>query len=107
MAKYLYRVSYSQAGVQGVLKEGGTSRAAAVQAAVASVGGTVEAQYWAFGGDDYIGIFDLPSNAAAAALSLTVGASGITSGITTTVLLTAADVDAAVQMHPSYRPPGA
>ena len=106
MPKYLLRASYTQAGAQGLIKEGGTKRAEVVRAAAASVGGSVEAQYWAFGDDDYYGIFDLPSNAAAAALSLTVAATGAV-GTKTTVLMTAADVDEAVKLHPSYRPPGA
>jgi len=106
MPKYLLRASYTQAGAQGLLKDGGTKRAEVVREAAASVGGSIEAIYWAFGGDDFIGIVDLPNNAAAAALSLTVGASGA-AGVTTTVLMTAGEVDEAVKLHPSYRPPGA
>jgi uncharacterized protein with GYD domain len=106
MPKFLLRASYTHSGAQGLIKDGGTKRAEVVRAAAASVGGSVEAQYWAFGEDDYFGIFDLPSNAAAAALSLAVAATGAV-GTKTTVLMTAADVDEAVKLHPSYRPPGA
>jgi uncharacterized protein with GYD domain len=102
----MFRASYSQSGISGVLKEGGTSRAAAVERMVTSLGGKVEAQYWAFGESDFYLIAELPDNTAAAAASMTVAASGV-GGITTTVLLTAADVDAAAKLHPSYRPPGA
>ncbi len=105
MPRYLFRASYSQAGIAGVLKEGGSARVAAVEKLVTSLGGKVEAQYWAFGDTDYYLIAELPDNVAAAAASATVGASGVGS-ITTTVLLTAADIDAAVKLHPSYRPPG-
>jgi uncharacterized protein with GYD domain len=101
----MFRASYSQAGITGVLKEGGSSRAAAVQKLVASVGGTVEAQYWAFGETDFYLIAELPGNTAAAATAMTVAASGV-GGITTTVLLTAEEVDAAVKLHPTYRAPG-
>jgi uncharacterized protein with GYD domain len=106
MPKYLLRASYTQAGAQGLLKDGGSKRLEAIQAAAASTGGTVEAAYWAFGKDDFVGIFEFPDNAAAAALSLTVSASGAVSS-SITVLMSAAEVDAAAKLHPSYRPPGA
>jgi len=40
MGHYLLRASYTQQGIQGVLKEGGTARARAVEAVVASAGGS-------------------------------------------------------------------
>lgn len=105
MPHYLFRAHYSQAGIQGVLKEGAASRIKAVTDLAESLGGRVEAAYWAFGDDDFIMIAELPNNAAAAAAATRVSASGV-GGITTTVLLTAADVDEARGLHPSYRPPG-
>ncbi|MEK6720801.1 MAG: GYD domain-containing protein [Chloroflexota bacterium] len=105
MPKYLFRASYSAAGAAGVLKEGGTARAAAVEKLVASVGGTVESMYWAFGADDFFMIADAPDAEAAAAASLTVGASGAAS-VTTAELLTAEQVDAAVRRRVEYRAPG-
>jgi uncharacterized protein with GYD domain len=106
VAKYLFHGSYTQAGIAGVLKDGGTGRRKAVDALAASVGGSVEAMYWAFGKDDFYVIAELPSQAAAAALAATTGASGSVS-ISTVVLLTAEDLDAAVKLHPNYRAPGA
>jgi uncharacterized protein with GYD domain len=105
MGHYLIKASYTQSGIQGVLKDGGTGRRAAIDALVKSVDGTIEACYWALGDDDIIIIAELPDNIAAAAVAATVGASGAAS-IRTTVLLSAADVDAAVARHPSYRAPG-
>lgn len=106
MPHFLFRAHYTQAGIQGVLKEGAAGRLKAVSELTASVGGRVEAAYWAFGEDDFIMIAELPSNAAAAAAATRVSASGI-GGITTTVLLTAADVDEARGIGVTYRPPGA
>lgn len=106
MGKYLIRASYTQAGIQGVLKDGGSGRRAAIEALAASVGGSIESCYWALGDDDIFIIAELPDAIAAAAIAATVGATGAAS-IRTTVLLTAADVDAAVAKHPSYRAPGA
>ena len=105
MGHFLIKASYTQSGIQGVLKDGGTGRRAAIDALVASVGGTVESCYWALGDDDIIILVELPDAVAAAAVAATVGASGAAS-IRTTVLLTAAEVDAAVAKHPSYRAPG-
>ncbi|HEX2755040.1 MAG TPA: GYD domain-containing protein [Candidatus Limnocylindrales bacterium] len=106
MAKYLFRASYTAAGAAGVLKDGGSSRAKAVEALVASVGGTIESLYWSFGADDFFMIADVPDSHAAAALSLTVGASGGAS-VTTSELLSAADVDDIAGRRVTYRPPGA
>ncbi len=105
MGKYLIRASYTQAGIQGVLKDGGSGRRAAIDALAASVGGSVESCYWALGDDDVFITVDLPDAIAAAAVAATVGATGAAT-VRTTVLLTAADVDAAVAKHPSYRAPG-
>lgn len=105
MAHYLFRARYSQQGMEGVLKEGAESRIKAINDLVASVGGRVEAAYWAFGEDDFIMIAELPGNAAAAAAATRVSASGV-GGVTTTVLLTAAEVDEARGIGVTYRPPG-
>ncbi len=106
MAHFLFRAHYTQAGIQGVLKEGAASRLKAVEELITSVGGRVECAYWAFGEDDFILIAELSGNAAAAAVATRVTASGI-GGISTTVLLTAQDVDDARGMSVKYRPPGA
>jgi uncharacterized protein with GYD domain len=105
MAKYLFHGSYTESGIKGVLKDGGSGRRKAVDALAKSLGGTVESMYWAFGKDDFYVIADLPSQAAAAALAATTGASGSVS-ISTVVLLTADEIDAAVKLHPDYRKPG-
>lgn len=106
MPKYLYRGSYTPTGVSGLLKEGGTGRRAAAETLMESVGGSVEANYWAFGEDDFFIIADLPDATSAAAAALAAAASGAI-GVTTTPLLTAEEVDAAVAKSPDYRPPGA
>jgi uncharacterized protein with GYD domain len=105
MAKYLLDVNYTQDGIRGVRAQGGSARQAAAQAAAESVGGTVESFFFAFGGTDVYVIADLPDNVAAAALALAVTAAGGAS-VKTVVLLTPAEVDAAVGREVSYRPPG-
>lgn len=105
MPKYLFRASYTTAGAAGLLKEGGTSRVKAITALVESSGGKVECAYWAMGADDFLLIADLPNTSAAAAASLNVGASGAAS-VTTSELLTAAEVDEIAKRRIDYRPPG-
>ena len=106
MSKYLIQASYTQAGLVGLQKEGGTSRRAALTATVESVGGTVEAMYYAFGNRDAYLIVDLPDATAATALSIAIGAAGALT-IEVTVLVTPEAVDEAIAKSVSYRPPGA
>ncbi len=105
MPKYLVQANYVGEGLKGVLKEGGSSRRAAVEKLYASVGGKVEAFYFAFGDTDVFIIGDVPDNVSAAALSLTVNAAGAAT-VKITVLLTPEEIDAAAKKTPNYRPPG-
>lgn len=105
MPKYLFQASYTLEGVSGLLEVGGTNRARAVERLVSSVGGSLEAFYYAFGEDDAYVIAELPSDAAAAALSLRVSAAGAAT-VKTTVLLDPATMDDAVKKSVSYTPPG-
>lgn len=105
MSKYLFRGSYTAAGADGLLKEGGSARAAVVEGLVKSLGGTLESYYWAFGEDDFFIIADMPDAASVAAASLTVAASGSVQ-VTSTPLMSAAEVDEAVAKSPQFRPPG-
>ena len=105
MPKYLLKANYVGEGIKGVLKEGGTSRRAAAQKAVKSLGGKGEAFYFAFGKHDAYMIMDLPDHASALNLAMTVGASGAVA-VETLVLLTPEEVDAAAKKATKYRPPG-
>jgi uncharacterized protein with GYD domain len=105
MPKYLLGVSYTAEGAKGLLKDGGSRRRQIAQGAIESLGGRIEAFYFAFGEHDVLVIAELPDAAAAASASITLAASG---GVTTrtTVLLTPEEIDAAVKKSPSYTPPG-
>jgi uncharacterized protein with GYD domain len=105
MAKYLFQANYVGEGVKGLLKEGGSSRRAVVEKLFKSLGGTIEAFYYAFGETDLYVIADAPDNATAAAIALTVNATG-TVTVKTTVLMTPEEVDETAKKTPSYRPPG-
>ena len=105
MSKYLIQVNYVNEGLNGLLKDGGSSRRALVEKLFGSVGGKVEAFYYAFGNTDLFIIADLPDNVTAAALSLKVSATGAVS-TKVTVLLTAEEIDAAAKKKLTYRAPG-
>jgi uncharacterized protein with GYD domain len=106
MPKFLIEASYTLEGVRGVRSAGGSSRRDAVAAVAESVGGTLEAFYFAFGDRDVFVVVDLPDNESATAVALTVNASGGAT-VKTSVLLTPEKVDAAARRSVDYRPPGA
>jgi len=105
MARYLYIVNYTPQGAGGILKDGGTARRAAAQAAIESVGATLVSFDFAFGSDDAYIIVDSPSPEAIVAVSLTVAASGGAAG-RAVPLLSPEQLDAAAKLTPSYQPPG-
>lgn len=106
MAKFLFRGSYSSDGIKGIQREGGTARMEVAAAVAASVGGTVEAYYFAFGPHDFYIVAELPDHAAAVAVAATVGASGAMRSFDTIPLLSPEEVDDAMRRTVSYRPPG-
>jgi uncharacterized protein with GYD domain len=106
MPKYLVQASFTREGVDGIQSKGGSSRRDAIADTARSLGGELEAFYFAFGDHDTVVILELPDNEAAAAAALSVnGAGGAT--IKTTVLLTPEQVDEAAKRSVNYRPPGA
>ncbi len=105
MPKYLIRASYTGEGVKGLLREGGSKRKAAAEAAINSVGATLESLYFSFGDDDVVAIIDGPDNATMAAASFAINASGAVT-LKTTVLLTTEEIDKATTITVSYQAPG-
>lgn len=60
VAKYLLKVSYNAEGIKGVMKEGDTSRVAAVTKALSRVGESLKSFSYAFGSEDVDAIADVP-----------------------------------------------
>ena len=106
MAKFLIKASYTQDGIRGLMKEGGSGRRASVQKIVEGVGGKMEAFYFAYGDADAYVIADLPDAATGVALSLAVNASGAVR-LSTIPLITVEEMDAASKKSVPYRAPGA
>ena len=105
MPKYLIQGSYSDEGLKGLLKEGGSKRRQAAEQTVEGVGGRLEAFYYAFGKYDFVIIADLPSNVDATAVSLNANLSE-TLKSHMTVLITPEEVDQATRKTVKFRPPG-
>src|SRR5215813_7204823 len=104
MPKYLVQGSYTDQGLKGLLKEGGSKRRAMVEQLAKEMGGKLEAFYFAFGGDDFVIILDLPSNMDMAATALAANASGaVESRIT--VLLLPEEIDQETKRQVNFRPP--
>jgi uncharacterized protein with GYD domain len=106
MPKFLFEASYTLGGARGVQSAGGSSRREAVAEVAESLGGQLEAFYFAFGDHDAYVIVDLPDNESATAVALTVNAAGGAT-VKTVVLLTPEEVDAAAQRSVPYQPPRA
>lgn len=104
MPKYLIQASYTVEGTKGLLKEGGTGRRRAVDATVASLGGTVEAMYFTFGADDVVLIVDFPDATSMAAVSMMVTASGALQ-TRATPLLTVEEMDEASRKQGTFQAP--
>ena len=76
MPKYLYHGSYTDQGLKGLLKDGGTKRMEVTRKAIESLGGKMESYYFAFGCNDFFLIADAPDNVNAVTGSLVANASG-------------------------------
>jgi uncharacterized protein with GYD domain len=105
MPKYMVQARYTPEGIKGLVNDSASGRRADVQAAVAAIGGKVEAFYYAFGEDDAIVILDLPDDVAAAAMGLTIAGTGAVR-LKTTKLLTVEEIDRALDIQTKYRAPG-
>ncbi len=106
MAKYLFEVSYSVDGSQGLLKGGGSGVRDLAKHLIQSFGGKLDAFYYAFGDTDAIMVADLPDAKSAVAASLIANSSGRVT-LKTTPLVTVEEVDAATEMGANFRPLGA
>jgi uncharacterized protein with GYD domain len=106
MPKFMVKASYTAEGTRGLIKDGGTGRRAAVQKLIESLGGKVEAFYFAYGEHDAYVIADFPDAAAGLAVSLAVNASGAVR-LSTIPLITPEELDAASKRSVAYRAPGA
>jgi uncharacterized protein with GYD domain len=105
MAKYLIEASYSAEGLKGLQKDKASGRKQAVTKLLEGLEGKLEAMYYAMGEHDVILIVDVPDIVTAAALSLTVSATGLVR-TKSTALMTIEETDRALAKKVTYRSPG-
>ena len=105
MPKYLFYGTYTPEGYQGLMQEGGSARIDVSHRALQSVGGSLEAFYYANGEQDFYIIVNLPDQVVSTAVTLVGNASG-TFRIRAVPLLTPEEMDQAVKMKVDFRPPG-
>jgi uncharacterized protein with GYD domain len=105
MAKYLIEASYSAEGLKGLQKDKASGRKQAVTKLLEGLEGKLEAMYYAMGEHDVILIVDVPDIVTAAALSLTVSATGLVR-TKSTALMTVEETDRALAKKVTYRSPG-
>jgi len=99
--KFLILASYSAEGAKGVLKSGsGSARKTMTENMIRELGGKMESYYYISNCDAYV-IAELPDAAAAAAIAITIKASGMGS-ITATLLMEAEEVDRAMKHSVKY-----
>lgn len=105
MPRYLIEATYTSEGIKGLVRDSASGRRADIQAALKSLGGKIEAFYYAFGAADVIVIAELPDNVSAAAFGLGTSGSGAVR-VRTTPLVTVEEIDQALEINLQYRAPG-
>ncbi len=101
MPKYMLKLTYTLDGVKGVRAKGGSARRETTEGAIKSVGGSLEAFYFALGETDAYAVADLPDVTVAAALALAVTAGGEAT-VQTVQLVSPEDIDAASSREVGY-----
>ena len=107
MPLYLARFSYTTDAMKALVNEP-QDRSAAARELADSLGGKLLGFWYAFGEFDGVFLMEAPDNASAAAVAMTVGASGALSEVETTVLLDMDEAQDAMRKaaEATYRPPG-
>jgi uncharacterized protein with GYD domain len=103
---YLARFSYTTDAMKALVNEP-QDRSAAARELADSLGGKLLGFWYAFGEFDGVFLMEAPDNASAAAVAMTVGASGALSEVETTVLLDMDEAQDAMRKAAAatYRPP--
>jgi uncharacterized protein with GYD domain len=105
MPKYMIEASYTAEGLKGLQKDKASGRRKAVSDAIESIGGKLDAVYYAFGDHDVVVVCEMPDNVSAVALATSVSATGLVR-TKTTPLLTVEETDQALAKTIKYRGPG-
>ncbi len=108
MPYYMLRGRYSPSAIKAMVSNP-QDREASAKKLAESLGAKLHSFFFTFGEDDFVAIVEASDDATAAALSMTVGATGGFSSGATTKLLTAAEamhaMTAAKKAAQTYKPP--
>lgn len=105
MAKFLFQITYTEEGLQEVLKEGGYKQKEIFETAIRSLNGWLEVMYFSFGEVDVFVVTELPDNVSAAAFSMIASSAGA-ARVKTTVLISPEEIEKATKKTITYRPLG-
>lgn len=109
MAFYMMRGKFSQHAM-GALVQRPEDRMLTTTKLLKGVGGRLHYYFFCLGEYDFVLLFELPDNVSAAALSMTLSASGSVNSVDTTVLMTMEEAIAAMRKASDasgvYQPPG-
>ena len=105
MPKYLFQGRYTAEGLKALRSDTAVARRASLIQTIEALGGKLEAAYWCFGENDTLGVADLPDNVGAATFALACSVGG-NIDVKTVALLTAEEVDQALQKTMPLRPHG-
>ncbi|MCV2888173.1 GYD domain-containing protein [Ruegeria aquimaris] len=109
MALFITYASYSQSGIQGLMKKP-EDRSGPIQALLDKVGGRVVALYMTTGTNDIVMVSEAPDGADTVAVGMAVAASGSVSKVETVRAWTGAEFVAIAKkagtLTGAYTPPG-
>lgn len=77
MAKFLFRVAFSEQGMERLIEDGGLAISEGAQLAIEHLGGALENLHFTLGSNDALAIVDLPDEIAASSLSLAITSAGL------------------------------
>ena len=105
MATFMVQFKYTEKGMQGLVKDGGTKRREATRDLVEALGGKLVAYYFGFGEYDGLAIIEGLDNVKTVAGNLTAAVTGMVQ-TKTTVLVTPEEMDQATKKMVPFRAPG-
>jgi uncharacterized protein with GYD domain len=109
MSYYLMRGKYSQDAMQALVKRP-EDRLVTTTRLLQGIGGRLHYFFFCFGEYDFLMLFELPDNVSAAALAMTMSASGSVASTDITVLMGMEDAIGAMRKAGEatgvYQPPG-
>ncbi len=95
MPHYMFQARYTARAIKAMV-ENPQDREAPARELIQSVGGKLAAMFFCFGSEDVLAIIEAPSDEAAAACSMAIGASGSFSGGATSKRMTPQEAMAAM-----------